>query len=723
MKMMRWSALTLLALAASCSRGPDPVPTGDGDDSASLEFPFDGSASGKEDVFGRSLVGAPSPYAPNPTLLADPAAADQSLRTDMRQRREVAWQTVQKVLEPVPLLGLANQLEARPDCADGVSDRDLSTCSRETDAASCAAHASGDISGICAWDADAQSCAPTCDNLTLPDGEEIPTVPRFSTWYGVEDISRIFKYAYTGLTPEEQLRRVPFSDLLIGEAFQYDHSELDRSSRWPIHRYTDAVVELYDCALEQGAEETDDAFAQRCAAARQSNFSGSAAAGGGIARIVYSPASVLHMMRNYSEVLACSDDVLADTWCADGAPCADPPDNFSRCFRTEFPADAGNPWESLDAPEGSTVPGLPAAGGSVIIKATWARVGFDFELPAFDTDAEALRRITGPGAAALWDEDGDRTYESSADPQELSFPTPEDIYTIRTSSGSIYRLTALHIMTKELRHWQWITLWWSDKPDTDFGEDRPASFDALPGMWGNYKMCVVVDYTEGDADPAARFGDFPSLQAALEATGSTGGAPTWCSNPYIEHGAGNARTNCIGCHQHAGTRFAEPVDGTSPGAFDLEAVIADASSDVADTRFPANGRLRRRSHFATDYSWAFSRLDDLTELIRKDIEFLGAQDERWVRINTILTSDASAERGEEVFRAATPERTCTDCHGQNGEGDIGPNFEQVFAQKTEWEALYTIINGRGAMPAWGEVLDDQQLADVMAYLRTNFGPQ
>ena len=119
----------------------------------------------------------------------------------------------------------------------------------------------------------------------------------------------------------------------------------------------------------------------------------------------------------------------------------------------------------------------------------------------------------------------------------------------------------------------------------------------------------------------------------------------------------------------------------------------------------------------------FSRLDDLTELIRKDIEFLGAQDERWVRINTILTSDASAERGEEVFRAATPERTCTDCHGQNGEGDIGPNFEQVFAQKTEWEALYTIINGRGAMPAWGEVLDDQQLADVMAYLRTNFGPQ
>ena len=710
--------LVAALLLPACGGGSDGG--GSSSSSDSLAYPFDGAASGKEDVFGRSLVGAPDPYQPHLALPGEPNASEAARQSNMRLRRELAWETARKVLEPAPLLGLANQLEARPDCAKPTDDRDLAQCSRKSSADACAAVASGEVAGICLWDEAASRCSPGCDNLRLPDGRAIPTVPRFSTWYGVEDIGRIFRHAYTALGLEAQVAREPLSDLLIGRALRADHTQIERSSRWPLQRYTTAVIDLFGCELGPEPDESPDDHAARCALARQSKFSGSSAAGGGIARLVYSPASVVHMMRNYGEILECAGTHPEGTWCNDGeTPCIDPPDNFSSCFRTEFPADAGNPWAAMDPEQAGDVAGLPAAGGSVVIKATWARVGFGFDLPAFDTNAEALGRRLAPGKLALWGTEGDRQHPAPSDLNAALSPGPDAIHTIATSSGSIYRLVGLHIMTKELRHWQWITLWWSDEPDTDFGEDRPAAFAKLPAAWSNYKMCVVVDYLESDQDVVGRFNDLPGLQAALAATDPGPGKPTWCSNPYIEHGAGNARTNCIGCHQHAGSRLDE-----DRRPFDLEALIADESHDLSPGhRYPANGRLRRRHGHATDYSWAFSRLDDLTELIRREVEHRGASDERWVRLNDLLIAEGDAERGEAVFRAATPEQTCTECHGENGEGGRGPAYEQVFASKTDWQLLSTIIAGRGEMPAWGELLTDAQLADLFAYLKLSFAAE
>lgn len=705
--------LLLGALLAGCSPTPGDGGTDEGGP-ADLTFPWDAENNGKEDAFGRSLVGVPDPYQPDQELLEDPEAADASLRSNMRLRRQVAWESAYRALEPVPLLGLANQVGALPDCPDGVETRAIDKCERQDGEDACLNYESGGHN-ICAWDADTEACAATCDNLRLPDGQEVPKIPRFSTWYGVEDVNRIFQNAYLLLDEDERRARRGFTDPEIGEAMMLNNTAVERSSRWPLRRYTSKVDELFGCDLEQGPDESEEDFAQRCAQARQSQFSGGSSAGGGIARMVYSPAMVLHMMRNYAEVLECRDDKLADTWCGDGEPCEDPPENFSTCFRSEFPADAGNPW----AEEEGTVAGLGEAGGTVLIKATWSRVGFGFELPAYDTDAEALENLVGEGGLALWGDGGDRTYgpPEEGEDAEDAFPTGDDIYTIETRSGGKYRLTGLHIMTKELRHWQWITLWWSDKPQSDFGADRPESFGELPGVWSNYKMCVVVDYEESDEQMLQRFEDLPSLQAALEATGSSqAGAPTWCSNPYIEEGAGNARSNCIGCHQHAGTRFDEAGD-----TFDLEAIIDDESLEIdATNRYPGNGRVRRRTHFATDYSWAFSRMDDLTELIRTEVEFHGAQDDQWRRIRDLISAEGDPTAGEEVFRNASESQTCTDCHGENGEGDFGPAFEQRFAQRTDWQLMNTILNGRNAMPAWGDVLTDQELTDLFAYLRATF---
>jgi mono/diheme cytochrome c family protein len=667
----------------------------------------------KADVFGRSLVGAPSPYSPDAALVADPASAANRLAGDMRARRRQGWLTALEVLEPVPLLGLADQIDARPDCPPGVSDKHLDACAKH-DGTSCAAASSDGVADICTWDDAAASCAPSCDNITLPDGSEIPRIPRFESWYGVEDLNHIFRDAYAHLGPDGQLARDPLSDPSIGAAMLSDHSEIDRSRRWPLQRYTAAVMELFGCDLVRAADESDDDYAERCAVARQSEFSGAAAPGGGIARILYSPAMALHTARNYAEVLGCRDDVLADTWCVPGEPCEDPPEDFATCFRSEFPADAGDPWGALEPDEigqaaVDTLSALPDAGGTAIVKAVWSRVGFGFEMPAYDTDATSLARRIGPGERAEWEPAGDRRYGAE-------FPTPQDIYTIETSSGARYRLTALHVMTKELRHWQWVTLWWSDAPDDDFGADRPPEFDTLPAVWGNYKMCVVVDYTESDPDVLERFADLPSLQGALAVTDPTVGSPTWCSNPYVEQAPGNARTNCIGCHQHAGSRFDE-----SGAAFDLTEVILDESALLDDAhRYPANGRLRRRTSFATDYSWAFSRIDDLTELMRTEVEFRGGQDARWKRIDAILAGDGDAVAGEQVFRATTTEQQCAGCHGDDGLGGFGPSLAQAFAHKTAWQLAHTVIDGRGSMPAWGDRLDDRQLGDLFAFLQQQF---
>ncbi len=672
-----------------------------------LGFPVDDAASGKEDAFGRTLVGPPNAYPTDPRSLQDDF--ENELRTNFRARRDFGWQVALKALEPVPLLGLQDQLEARPDCAEGVSDRDLDKCSRQRDQASCEAYTSGEHN-VCGWDDQLGTCAPVCDNLKLDDGSEIPTVPRFQTWYGIEDLNHIFRTAYDTLDDEAKFVRTPFSDDIIGQAFQNNNTKKDRLSNWPLRRYTKAVEALFGCDLDPFEGESEEAFEDRCALQRQSQFSGAGGAGGGIARILYSPAVARHMMANYTQVLDCSGDALGGTWCADGEDCTgqEDPENFSTCFGSEFPIDAGSPYESL---------GLPAVGGTAVVKLTWQRVGFDFALPAYDTDAAALTTRMGAGANALWSGEGDRSFQAPPSGEENStFPTPDDIYTIQTRGGSLYRLTGIHVITKETRHWVWVSLWWSDKPDEDFGADRPAEFAALDSAWSNYKMCVVTDYTEGDPDAANRFPEFPSLQAAINATGSEPGAPTWCSNPYIEQGAGNARTNCIGCHQHAGTR--KNPDGSD---FDLEAIITEEDGTASESNpFPANGRTRRRNIFATDYSWAFSRMDDLTELIRKQVEFENVTDGRWDRLEGILGGDGDIEAGAAVFAAATQTETCTDCHGEQGEGGFGPNLESRFAAKTQWELLYTIVEGRGGMPAWGESLTDQQLTDLMAYLSANF---
>ncbi len=576
-------------------------------ESGPLDFPVDPDPGGKTDAFGRKLAGVASDY--------EAAALDEdALVADMQARRAAAWATVEKVLAPAPLLGLLD---------------------------------SADEHG---------------EDVVLPGGEEIPKVPRFQTWYGVDDIKRMFQRLYSELPPNQRAVRADFTDDAIADAVEWNAQALDRSSRWPLERYLKYVRELGVCPADMSDDE--------CARFVQEKVGGAVM---GNARILYSPAVVDHILRNYSRVLECLDELDA----LDFSQQPEHEENFSLCFDTEFPVNG------------------------VLVKAQWDRADFGRDMPAFDTDADALSARLG--GTAHWGEDGDRRVD----------PSPSDIFTIRLRNGDTYRMVGLHIMTKEVRHWQWITLWWSDVPDADFGADRP---DTLAGPWRNYKMCVVDGFVERDLNPAGHYDDTaPSLAAVLRAIDQGDGAgPTWCSNPYIEHGRNNARTNCIGCHQHGGSTVAVDVDADGTlDPLDLDAVIED------EGHFPLTSRKQIRDVFPADYLYSINRVDDFSGMMASEVSFFDGSDRNMVqaRIDHVLSLDGDADAGHQEFLAR-----CATCHGETGEGNgWAPSLYNRVPNRDDASLVQTLILGRGDMPVWGDVLSDQQIADVLAFARATFG--
>jgi mono/diheme cytochrome c family protein len=86
-----------------------------------------------------------------------------------------------------------------------------------------------------------------------------------------------------------------------------------------------------------------------------------------------------------------------------------------------------------------------------------------------------------------------------------------------------------------------------------------------------------------------------------------------------------------------------------------------------------------------------------------------------------------AVRGKELYA-----RYCTGCHGVDGRGEaktfrpnVGNLAVQSYLDQVSDEYLFTAIKRGGAavgknatMPAWGNQLDDPQIWDVVAFVRT-----
>jgi hypothetical protein len=326
---------------------------------------------------------------------------------------------------------------------------------------------------------------------------------------------------------------------------------------------------------------------------------------GGQGRTMFSPSFVKHMMVSAKEVENCSFVGIKPTTPAPS------PTNFSHCIK-EFPRDAvmiKTSWKDLSA--GVAVhDNSSAAQAAVIAEGTW------------------------PGA----------NHPVKRPPTVV--PTRNQIYTNETRDGRQFGLVGIHLVTKDVREWVWVSLWWSPDATKDFGADRPAGIGQFNGgVWSNYKMCVNSSFDEGDPQPWSYYtGAQATLGDSIKSTYDTiqshvnngivgtiiAGLPdnvlpptargpwaaphnkntSWCSNPSVEVQLGNGRTSCIGCHQLVLT---ESLRNPTQRASFNEAMLG------VDPQF---ARSRNFNNFSTDFSWAFQfQYQTLIKAVRDDVGF------------------------------------------------------------------------------------------------------
>lgn len=77
------------------------------------------------------------------------------------------------------------------------------------------------------------------------------------------------------------------------------------------------------------------------------------------------------------------------------------------------------------------------------------------------------------------------------------------------------------------------------------------------------------------------------------------------------------------------------------------------------------------------------------------------------------------QQGRQVFMQAR----CFACHGEYGNGGVGPRFRQDRFLGIADYVIGQILIGRGVMPSFAEALDDKQIAAVASYVRNSWGNQ
>jgi mono/diheme cytochrome c family protein len=81
-------------------------------------------------------------------------------------------------------------------------------------------------------------------------------------------------------------------------------------------------------------------------------------------------------------------------------------------------------------------------------------------------------------------------------------------------------------------------------------------------------------------------------------------------------------------------------------------------------------------------------------------------------------------KGETQYQAL-----CSSCHGEKGHGDglagaaLPEAPSNIYEGLTSWfetegELIDTVLNGNEGMPAWGAVLNEHQVKEIFAYIKS-----
>lgn len=367
-------------------------------------------------------------------------------------------------------------------------------------------------------------------------GKEL-MIPLWQTWYELNEFRAMLDELWSRLSPEQKAARQ--ADATLVDEVMRKHHEQKLLSKWT--RPQPDGTTRFERLLSQ-LQLPEDLVALNGVS--------------GQGYTLHSPELVRHYLMHYGDVVACQGHGADHTT-------GDETQDLATCF-------GGEPF-----PE-----------GAASVKATWNSGGDG--VAAFDTTAAGLAR-TFRQPKPTW-----QPYNRDA----LLHPPPHEIYSSYVFEddrrGPTFELTGLHIVTKDIPEWLWVSLWWAPDPDSDFGEDRPKAISKLgppgaEGVWGHYKMCVASTFIEGDPTikraaallqgDALETSSDKSLSAALAAAYHFGQPGSYCSNPFIEFQRGVANTNCIGCHQHAGPYVSGAA--THPD------------------------REQKRKSFMTDFLWSF----------------------------------------------------------------------------------------------------------------------
>lgn len=86
----------------------------------------------------------------------------------------------------------------------------------------------------------------------------------------------------------------------------------------------------------------------------------------------------------------------------------------------------------------------------------------------------------------------------------------------------------------------------------------------------------------------------------------------------------------------------------------------------------------------------------------------------------VVGNKFSEPTGEQIYR-----RVCAACHMPDAKGAVGAGAYPALANNPKLAAssypAYVILHGLNGMPPIGGMMTDQQVADVVNYIRTHFG--
>lgn len=86
-----------------------------------------------------------------------------------------------------------------------------------------------------------------------------------------------------------------------------------------------------------------------------------------------------------------------------------------------------------------------------------------------------------------------------------------------------------------------------------------------------------------------------------------------------------------------------------------------------------------------------------------------------------LIAAAQAASGGDVYNGQEVYRThCRSCHGQSGAGEVGNAPDFTIGEgllQSDLSLMKAISDGKGVMPGYRAVLSEQEILDVISYMR------